>query len=142
MASNKKESNKLVKLMADAINIITAGFGGATMRIYSNSTSQPENSDTALDGAAVVLATLTLPDVEDNTVSSAGVITFGAIAAVLGAATGIASYFRITASDGGVLLDGNIGLSADTPDLVVDRTTITQGEDVTISAFTYTIPKS
>lgn len=140
MASALYISNAAAKACADALNVATTGFGTAVMTIYSNSTTKPANANTALDGSAVALAAITLPAYTSNTVSSAGVITFGTITTVQGLATGVASYFRIVASDGTtVLMDGNVGLSAATPDLVLDNTTITSGEDVAISSFTYTV---
>jgi hypothetical protein len=137
MASALYISNDVAHDQADVVNTkVSSGI----LRIYSNSTTKPANANTALDGAAVVLAAITLPASTSNTVSSAGVLTFGSITTVQGSATGTASYFRVFQSDGTtVVFDGNVGLTADTPDLVLDNTTITSGEDVAITSFTYTI---
>lgn len=140
MASALFISNAMAKKCADALNVATTGFGGAIMTIYSNSTTKPANANTALDGEAVALAAIALPVYTENTVSSAGVITFGAITPVNGLATGTASYFRIVASDTTtVICDGNVGLAGATPDLVLDNTTITSGAEVAITSFTYTV---
>lgn len=139
MASALFISNAMAQAQANAVNVATTGFGGAVLTIYSNSTTKPANANTALDGAAIALAAITLPAYTSNTVEN-GVITFGAITPVVGLATGVASYFRIVASNGTtVLMDGNIGLTGATPDLVLDNTTITSGAAVTITSFAYTI---
>lgn len=139
MASALFISNAFAQAQATAVNVATTGFGGAVMTIYSNSTTKPTNANTALSGSAVTLATITLPAYTANTVTN-GVITFGAITSVTGANTGVASYYRIVASNTTtVLCDGNVGLTGDTPDLVLDNTTITSGASVAITSFTYTV---
>ena len=140
MASALFISNAMAKKCADALNVATTGFGTAVMTIYSSSTTKPANANTALDGAAAVLATITLPAYGSNSVSSVGVITFGVISPATPSANGVASYFRIMASDTTtVVCDGNIGLAAATPDLVVADTTFSTGVPVAITSFTYTV---
>jgi hypothetical protein len=137
MASALFISNGVANAMATALNdLVDDGI----LRIYSNSTTKPANANTALDVAAVMLAEIILPDKASNTVSSAGVITFGSITPVNGSATGTASYFRVFASNGTtVIMDGNVGLAGATPDLVLDNTTITSGAEVDITSFSYTV---
>lgn len=142
MASELFLSNAIAKAQADVLNVNSTGFGSGVVTIYSNSTTKPANADTALDEEAIALAQITLPDSTLNSVSNSGVITVGTIETVQGLATGTASYFRMVGSDTKtVVMDGNVGLSGDTPDLVLDNTTITISGDVTISSFVYTVIK-
>lgn len=138
MASNLFISNALAKAQADASNIDTTGMGAMVVTVYSNSTTQPANANTALDGAAAALFSFTTPIASGNSVSSAGVITFGAISAITPSANGTASYFRAKASNGTtVLFDGNVGTSG--CDMNLSTTTINTAVTVTISSFTYTV---
>lgn len=139
MASNMFISATQAQAQAQAMNVYNTGFGSGTINIYSNGTTQPANANTALGSGAVKLAQFTLPATANNSITS-GVITFGSIANTSGIATGTASYFRILGSNGStVVMDGNVGLSASTPDMVLDNTTITSGAVVSISSFTYTV---
>lgn len=139
MASGLFISNAQAFAQASAMNVATTGFGGATLTIYSNANAKPANANTAL-GTQAVLATFTLPAFGSNTVSAAGVITFGAISNVTAAASGTASWFRILASDGTtVVCDGTVGVTGDSPDLVLNSVAISSGATVSITSFTYTI---
>ena len=142
MASAFSLSNAMARKCGVAVNVDTTGLGGAVCSIYSNSTAIPANSDTALDGAAIRLAHFSFPIASGNTVSSSGVITMGAISGVTGEATGIASYFRIMASDGTTIIaQGNCGLAGSSPDMVLDNLTIAASGAVEVSASVWTVTK-
>jgi thiamine monophosphate kinase len=138
MASNLFISNALANKQAVASNVDTTGMGAMVVTVYSNSTTQPANANTALNGAAAELFHFHTPIASGNSVSAAGVITFGAISQVTPGANGTASYFRAVASDGTtVMFDGNVGTSAS--DLILASTTISTAIPVSITSFTYTI---
>jgi hypothetical protein len=125
------------------MNVDSTGYGGATLTLYEG--TQPANADAAL-GSQTTIATFTLPAATSNTVSSAGVITYGAIAAATAAASSTPGsttlWYRITrASDSAVLSDGNAGLEAAAKDMVLDSTTIISGASVTITGATRTVTK-
>lgn len=58
------------------------------------------------------------------------------------AATGTATWFRVTKADHATaLFDGSAGLAAAAPDLVLDAVSIAVHARVAVTAFTYTIPR-
>jgi hypothetical protein len=132
MANNPFISNFSANLEALALNVASA-FGGATLTIYSG--TQPANANTALAGNTA-LATFTLPASGSNSVSAAGVITFGAISNVTASASNTATFFRVT-NGANTICDGSVGTSS--ADLIINSTAISSGATVSITSFTYTI---
>lgn len=132
MASNLFLSNFSANLMAASVNVASA-FGGATMTVYAG--AQPANANTALSGQTV-LATFTLPAAGSNSVSAAGVITFGAISNVTASNTGTASFFRIT-NGANTIMDGNVGTSAS--DLNLNSVAISSGATVSVTSMSFTV---
>lgn len=129
-----KLSNAAASAAADAIgNALNSGF----LRIYSG--TQPTNADTAI-GAQVLLAELTL-NADAFAAAVNGVATANAITADSSAnATGTASFFRVTASNGtSVYFDGSVGTA--TSDLILNSTAIQSGASVSVTSFTITINK-
>ena len=119
-------------IAANALNAATV-FGGATLAIYSG--TQPATADTALSGNTV-LATFTLPAAGSNSVSSAGVITFGAITNVTAVATGTAVFARVT-NGANTVCDMSVGTSS--ADCIINSTAISSGATVSISSMSYTV---
>ena len=110
----------------DAVNtLINAGSGAGKLKIR--------------DGSNVVLATLTLVD-PAAAAASGGVLTFDFdpdISDVSADATGTAANAIITDSDDTTIISGlTVGTSG--TDIVLDSTSITSGQTVTITAGTIT----
>jgi hypothetical protein len=136
MAHGLLLSNAQVTAEATAIGQDTTGFGGAHLRLYSG--TKPATADTAITDQ-VLLVTFTIPVSSGNSITN-GVITFGAISDATAVADGTAAFFRVVASNGTtVVCDGTIG-TADA-DLVLNSVVITNGANVSITAFTYTVTK-
>lgn len=135
MAKNFKNSNTSVNAAVDAI---TALANSGKVRIYT--ASQPATADTAVSGQTL-LAELTMNSTAFGA-ASAGVATANAITSDTSAdATGTAAWFRVLKSDGTTALwDGSVGTSD--ADMVINSTAIQSGAAVSISSFTYTLPKS
>ena len=141
MASAFYWADAQAKAMGDAVNVATTGLGGATAVLYEG--TKPANANAAL-GTQTTIATFALPAYSSNTVSSAGLITLGAISSVIAANSSTPSsttlWIRVTASNGTTrILDCNAGLTGATPDAVLDTTTIIAGDTVAITAWTIQI---
>lgn len=113
----------------------TAGTN-AYVRIYSG--SPPATADTAASGTL-------LAEVRGNasafgSVDSEGVLTASAFTADASAnATGTAGWFRLLASDGTTaVMDGTVTATGGGGDLTLDNTSITSGQEVTITSFVLT----
>ena len=115
------------------ITAIDAGSTGGLIKIYSG--TRPATADTALSGNTL-LATLTFSTTSGTATN--GVITFSAITADSSAdATGTASFARITDSSGTTVMDLNVGTSGS--DINLSSVSISSGDSVSISSFTYTV---
>jgi hypothetical protein len=102
------------------------------IRIYAG--ARPDN-----EGAeGTLLSTLVCDDPIGAT--TAGVLEFGAIADDTSAtAGGVAAWFRIyTAGAAAIILDGSVGTAGSGADLILDSTTITAGQTVSIDTFIIT----
>lgn len=133
MALNPKQTNTAANAAADAVCALA---NSGKLRIYDG--TQPATADTAVS-TQNLLAELTLNATAFGA-AVAGVATAGTITSATAAASGTASWFRVTKSDGTtVLFDGTVGTG--THDLVIDTTTITAGVTVAVTAFTYTASK-
>lgn len=135
MALNPKLANAAVNAAADAA---AALFNSGKLRIYDG--TQAATADTAI-GAQVKLAELVFNATAFGS-AVAGVLTANAITQDSSAdATGTASWFRCTKSDGTTgLLDGSVGTA--TADMIVPTTAIVAAAVITCSAFTLTFQKS
>ena len=128
MPSNLKYSNGTRN--AQQNGLITYAGSGALINIYAG--SQPANANTAISGQTL-LVTLTVSGSFGT--DSNGTITLSSVANGTAVATGTASFFRITQSDGTtVVMDGSVGISD--ADLVLNNTSIATGQVVSISAGT------
>ena len=112
----------------------------ASPKVLICSGTVPANADAANSGT--LLATLVCsatPFSGYSNTGNAGRATFAAIASATAAATGTASFFRITKSDGTtVITQGTVGTSA--ADLILNTVAITAGSTVSISAATIDLP--
>lgn len=115
--------------MLDAIT--TLAGGSAKLRIYSGTRPATGGATTTLLAELICNATFA-PS------ASGGVLTLNAIAQDTSAdATGTATWFRITKSDGTThVLDGNVGVSGS--DMNMPSTTITATLPVDVTSFTIT----
>ncbi len=128
MASNLKYSNGTRN--AQQQGLITYAGSGALINIYSG--SQPANANTAISGQTL-LVTLTVSGSFGT--DSNGTITLSTVTNGTAVATGTATFFRITQSNGStVVMDGSVATSD--ADLVLNNTSIATGQVVSISAGT------
>jgi hypothetical protein len=128
MASNLNYSNGTRN--AQQQGLITYAGADAIMFIYSG--AQPANANTAIAGQTV-LAQMTIGGAFGT--DSNGVLIITTPISGIAVATGTASFFRITKSNGAtVVMDGSIGTTD--ADLILDTTTIYNTQTVTISSGT------
>lgn len=128
MPSNLKYSNGTRN--AQQQGLITYAGSGALINIYAG--SQPANANTAISGQTL-LVTLTVSGSFGT--DSNGTITLSTVTNGTAVATGTASFFRITQSNGStVVMDGSVATSD--ADLVLNNTSIATGQVVSISAGT------
>lgn len=128
-------STDLAKVIVDTIwTAMDAGSGAATLKVYSG--SQPATVETSPSGT--LLATFTLNDPSataattlSTTFINAGWVTSPPITATV-AATGTAGWFRVAASDGTPVFDGNCGTGSEP--LTFDSVSWTSGDTVTLSS--------
>jgi len=128
MASNLKYSTGTRN--AQQQGLITYAGTGAEIQLYTG--TQPANANTALSGNTL-LATLDIPGGFGT--DSSGTITVGAVSNTTAVATGTATFFRITKSDGTtVVMDGSVGTS--NADMIFNTVSFTTGDIVAISSGT------
>lgn len=117
------------------VDSIDAGAGAGTIKIYDG--TQPATADTAIT-TQTLLATLTFSDPAFGA-AAAGVATASAITDDTSAdATGTATWARIQDSDSNTKFDCDVGTSGAT--LNLNTTSITAGQNVSITSFTVTHP--
>lgn len=124
---------------ADAVMaLVDAGAGAGTIEIRTG--VQPTNADDADSGT--LLATLTFSDPATGAAAS-GVDTASAITQDTAAdATGTAGYFVVKDSTGAKVFTGSVTASGAGGDMQLVTTSITAGQPVQITSFTYTQPAS
>ena len=128
MPTNLKYSNGTRN--AQQQGLITYAGSGALINIYAG--SQPANANTAISGQTL-LVTLTVSGSFGT--DSNGTITLSTVTNGTAVATGTASFFRITQSNGStVVMDGSV--ATNDADLVLNNTSIATGQVVSISAGT------
>lgn len=123
-------------MLDEITTLVDAGAGAGFLRIYDGTI--PADADTAV-GAQTLLAELTMSD-PAFAAASGGVATANAITSDASAnASGTATWFRITDSDGNAVLDGDVStVAAGTGDLQLDTTTINAGQTVNVNSLTIT----
>lgn len=135
MPLNLKLSNAAVNAEADAFS---DQLDNGYLRIYDG--AQPTNADTAV-GAQVLLAELRF-NATASPAAVAGVITFSAFTSDASANnTGTAAWYRALKADGTTaVMDGSVGTA--TSDLILNSVAISSGAEVSITAWTHTLPKA
>lgn len=135
MALAPKLSNAAASAAADAV---TALLDDGYLRIYDG--SQPSTANTAIT-SQVLLAELRFHSTAFGAAVN-GAAEANSISPDTSAnATGTASWFRALKSDGATaVFDGSIGTSFS--NIVLSSTSITAGETVDITTFTYTQSKT
>lgn len=119
---------------ADAVvDLIDAGSGAGTLKIYSGSVGTTAN-DTP---AGTLLATVAWADPAFGAASS-GVATATDPAAVNASATGTAGCFLVEDSTGANVFDGTVTATGGGGDLTLSTTSLVSGSPVDITSFTYT----
>jgi hypothetical protein len=132
MANNFKLANAQRSALLDGAK---ANYNSGKLRIYDG--SQPANPDTAIT-SQVLLAELTLNATAFGNASN-GVATANAITGATAGATGTATWFRITQSNGtSVIADGSVGTSG--CDLNLNSVAIQSGATVNVTSLTLTQP--
>lgn len=131
-----KITNAAASAAADAVTSRINTGGAGTLTIYG--AACPTNADDADSGT--VLAVLTFSATAFGSATN-GVATANAITQDSSAdATGTAACFRVKSGAGTVIFQGAVGTSGSQLNLVT--TSITAGQPVQITSFTYTQPKS
>lgn len=115
--------------------IVTAVGNAGLLKIYDG--SKPASPDTAV-GAQVLLASLTCgtPFAPASSSAHPSVLTANAISSATAGNTSTATWFRITSSGGTASVDGTVGTSS--TDLVLNSTSITSGQTVSVTSLTAT----
>jgi hypothetical protein len=128
MASNLKYSNGTRD--AQQNGLITYAGSAAIIKIYSG--TQPVNANTAISSQTLLVS---LNVSGSFGTDSNGTITLSSVTSATAVATGTASFFRITKSDGTtVVMDGSVGTSS--ADMILDNTSIATGQTVSITSGT------
>lgn len=120
----------LQNAMADQVDTT---IGTDEFILYSG--TPPANAKTALSGNTV-LSTHVLTGFG---AASSGTITANAITTVNGSATGTATFCRVVKA-GTAQVQGSVGLSGSGADCIVTNTTVTSGQPVAVTSFTFTMP--
>ncbi len=133
MASDIRYSTATLNGFLDTINTRIGASG--RLRIYDG--TKPTNADTAL-GAQVKLADLALSATAFAAASSRS-ITANAITTDTAAVAGTASWATFTTSGGTRVMDVTAGVTADSPDLVLDSKIIQTNADVAVTSCVLTL---
>jgi hypothetical protein len=120
------------------VDRVDAGLAAGTIKVYTG--TQPANADTALSGQTL-LVTLTCAD-PAFAAAAAGAVDIDADPdlSATAAATGSAAWARVADSDGVTAFDGSVGTSG--TDFIINSTSITSGQTVTLTTGNVTFPAS
>ena len=137
MAADPRLTNAAASAAADAVvDLIDVG-GAGTIKIYDGTI--PTDADTAV-GAQVLLATLTFSATAFGAASN-GVATAATITDDTSAdATATATWARIASGAGTTIMDVTVGTAGE--DINFNTAAFVTGATVSISALTYTQPKT
>lgn len=137
MALSPRISNQAASTGTDAIlNLLDSGY----LCIYSG--TQPATVDTAPTTAEVLLAQLTFASTAFAAASS-GIASANTITDDTSAdATGTAAWFRTYGNTTTVVVfDGSVGATT-SENLVLNSVAISSGASVSVTSFTFTLPRS
>lgn len=139
MALNLTLSDAAAAAMAQAfVDHLDSGAGAGRLRLYDG--SQPGTPDDAIT-TQTLLAELTFSEPSEASIT-AGVIVFDTITSGIGLADASATWFRIINGDGDGVLDGTVGVTPGSFDLVVNTTVIVTGAAVTASSLQIAVLQS
>jgi hypothetical protein len=128
MASNLNYSNGTRNAQQDGL--ITYAGTGAIISLYTG--TQPADANTALSGNTKLVDLVIASGFGTD---SSGTLTLGTVSNGTAVATGTATFFRITKSDGTtVVMDGSVDTSG--ADLNITSTSISTGQTVSITSGT------
>jgi hypothetical protein len=133
MASALKFGTLVRNALADAL---AAVWNSGTLLIYDS--APPADPQTAFSGN--LLVTINIPATAFGAASSGVASKAGTWSATV-SASGTALGFRMIDSGGTKKMDGNIGLTASSPDMVLDNNVLVSGGTATVSTFTLTQPE-
>ena len=135
--SNVRLPNDSQKAAMDAvIALLDAGAGAGLLKIYDG--VQPSGADTAIT-TQTLLGTCVFSDPAFGAADNDGVVTADTITSDSSAdATGVASWARLTDSDGNTVMDVDVGLSGAT--LNLDNVNIETGGVIAVTNLTFTMP--
>lgn len=139
MALNPHVTAAVRRAMLDAACVTALGNSGLIKVYDSTGTGQPATPETAVT-TQVLLATLTMAGSNAfGAASGSNPATSTAAAIVSGtaAATGTATWFRLTTSGGTAILDGSAGAAS--TDLVLNTASIVTSATVACTSFTVTL---
>lgn len=117
-----------------ALSALTALANGGTVTIYNG--SQPATPDVAVT-SQVALVTLNLSATAAGS-ASAGTATMNAVTSAVAGNSGTASWFRVYASGGAAVWDGDVGTSG--ADMNFTTTTFTSGVTYGVTSWTVSMP--
>lgn len=140
MATNFKISTAARTAMCDTlVDLLDAGAGAPTIKLYDG--TQPAGPGTAI-GSQVLGVTFTLDATAAYGAAASGVATLDVSPAITAVAVaGItATWFRAADSNGVAVFDGSVGTSS--ADLIMNTTTIANGNTCELNGHTVTIPAS
>lgn len=118
--------------------LLDAGPAGATVKVYSG--SRPANANTAPGGGNVLLLTFTLATTALDGPNTGVTAIAGLPLSAVGAANGIATWWRSADSTGVTVIDGDAGADGSGADLELSTTSITTGLTVNLTTGTFTQP--
>lgn len=122
--------NARANVLRDAID---AGAGAGVLNVYSG--TRPAGPGSAPAGTLLASFTLNDPVAPD---AVGGVSTWNDVAPVTIAATGTASWFRVTTSDPTAVFDGDVGVTGSGADLELDSVSLTSGRLISLDSFILT----
>lgn len=117
-----------------ALDLILANADNGFLDIYDG--TQPADADTAV-GSQVKLAHLPM-SADAFAAASGGAANANTISNATALASGTATWYRLTKSDGTAIHDGSVGTSG--ANLNLNATSIVVGATVAVSSFTVTFP--
>lgn len=127
--------NGATKGLADKVD---AGTGAGTLEIRTG--AQPASANNSDTGT--LLVTFTLSDPAFGSPSTGVVALAGVPKTAAAGANGTAQHFRVKDSAGTRVFDGSVSATGGGGDLVLNSTTITNGQNVTITAANLTVPEA
>jgi hypothetical protein len=132
---------KLTSLAARGmLDNLTARCSGGTIKVYTG--TRPASADDELPAGGILILAYDLPtpcfpasvDGNPNAVATANVL-----GASVAEDSGVATWFRVESSASVPVMDGNVGTTD--ADLILESTTIANGQSVSISSWIITLPE-